>query len=86
MPRIDVETVGVPATDMSGRLGDIKSANMVMFGGWIAKTGLVRKESALKAVENLMAGKKARLVEDNIKAILEGMNYVEHTKGKDIRP
>jgi Pyruvate/2-oxoacid:ferredoxin oxidoreductase gamma subunit len=53
---------------------------MVMFGGWIAKTGLVQKESAFQALESLMAGEKKHLIENNKKAISEGINYVEHTK------
>jgi 2-oxoglutarate ferredoxin oxidoreductase subunit gamma len=80
VPRTDIETAAVPATDISGRLGDTKSANMVMFGGWIAKTGLVQKESAFQALESLMAGGKKHLIENNKKAISEGINYVEHTK------
>ncbi len=85
IPRTDIEMVGIPATDTSSRIGNTKSANMVMLGGWIAKTGMVRKESVFQAVESLMAGKKKNLIEDNKKAILEGIKHVEHTQGKDIR-
>jgi 2-oxoglutarate ferredoxin oxidoreductase subunit gamma len=85
IPRTDLEMVEIPATDISSRIGNTKSANMVMLGGWIAKTGMVRKESVFQAVESLMAGKKKNLIEDNKKAILEGIKHVEHTQGKDIR-
>lgn len=85
IPRTDIEMVGIPATDISNRIGNTKSANMVMLGGWIAKTGMVRKESVFQAVESLMAGKKKNLIEENKKAILEGIKHVEHTQGKDIR-
>jgi 2-oxoglutarate ferredoxin oxidoreductase subunit gamma len=83
--RTDIAMVGIPATDISNRIGNTKSANMVMLGGWIAKTGMMRKESVFQAVESLMAGKKKNLIEDNKKAILEGIKHVEHTQGKDIR-
>ena len=85
IPRTDIEIVGIPATDISSRIGDTKSANMVMLGGWIAKTGIIHKESALQAVESSMNGKKKNLIDNNKKAILEGMKYLENKKGKDIR-
>lgn len=85
IPRTDIEIVGIPATDISSRIGDTKSANMVMLGGWIAKTGIIHKESALQAVESSMTGKKKHLIDNNKKAILEGMKYLENKKGKDIR-
>lgn len=85
IPRTDIEIVGIPATDISSRIGDTKSANMVMLGGWIAKTGIIHKESALQAVESSMNGKKKNLIDNNKKAILEGMKYLENKKGKDLR-
>ncbi|MFH1025362.1 MAG: 2-oxoacid:acceptor oxidoreductase family protein, partial [Nitrospirota bacterium] len=85
IPRTDIEIVGIPATDISSRIGDTKSANMVMLGGWIAKTGIIHKESALQAVESSMKDKKKNLIDNNKKAILEGMKYLENKKGKDIR-
>jgi len=85
IPRTDIEIVGIPATDISSRIGDTKSANMVMLGGWIAKTGIIHKESVLQAVESSMNGKKKNLIDNNKKAILEGMKYLENKKGKDIR-
>lgn len=77
--RTDIETRGIPATNISSRLGDTKSANMVMLGGLIAKTGIVQKESVFQSIESLMEGKEASLIDNNQKAILEGMNYVENT-------
>jgi len=73
--RTDIETRGIPATNISSRLGDTKSANMVMLGGLIAKTGIVQKESVFQSIESLMEGKEASLIDNNQKAILEGMNY-----------
>jgi 2-oxoglutarate ferredoxin oxidoreductase subunit gamma len=81
VPRTGIKSVGIPATDISSRLGNTKSANMVMLGGLIAKTGVVKKESALLAVESQMEGKKRNLIDGNQKAILEGMKYSENSKG-----
>jgi 2-oxoglutarate ferredoxin oxidoreductase subunit gamma len=82
--RTDIETAGIPATDISSRLRDTKSANMVMLGGLIAKTGTVTKESAFQAIESVMSGKKKHLIENNKTAILEGMKYFEDTKSEDL--
>ena len=84
IPRTDIEIVGIPATDIANRAGNTKSANMVILGGLIAETGIVRKESAFQAVESSMKGKKKNLIDDNKKAILEGMKYRENQKSKDI--
>lgn len=84
--RTDIEMIGVPATEIANRVGDTKSANMVLLGSLIAETGVVSKESAFFALESLMAKKKKEIIENNKEAILEGVHYVEHTKSQDIRP
>jgi 2-oxoglutarate ferredoxin oxidoreductase subunit gamma len=81
--RNDIDIAGIPATDIANRIGHTKSANMVMLGGFIAKTGSVHRESSFQAVESLMQGKKKNLIEENQKAILEGIRYIENTEGKD---
>jgi 2-oxoglutarate ferredoxin oxidoreductase subunit gamma len=79
IPRTDIISVGIPSTDIAGSLGDTKSANMVMLGSIITQTGIVKKESAFQAIESLMEGKKKNLIDNNQKAILEGMAYRENT-------
>jgi len=86
IPRRDIVPVGIPATAISNRLGDTKSANMVVLGGVIAKTGIVHKESAFMALEGLTGGKKKNRIGINQKAIHEGMNYLETAESKNIRP
>lgn len=86
IPRSDIDAIGIPATDASTRLGNTKSANMVMLGALIAQTGIVQRESAFQAIQNLMEGKKQRLIEENRGAILEGMRCLENTEGAHIRP
>lgn len=85
--RADVENVSVPATEISKDIGNTKSANMVLLGAFIAKTGVINEASAFEAMENSMPGGKKRGFDvNNKKAISEGIRYVEDKKSKDIRP
>lgn len=84
IPRADIEAVGIPATDIARRLKNTQTANMVMLGSIIARTGVVEKRSAFRAIESLMDGNKKNLIDGNRKAILEGIKYSENTQGKDI--
>lgn len=78
--RTDIEIVGVPATDISGTIGNIKSANMVLLGALIAKTKLLKETSAFEALENSMDRRK-KGIEINKKAIMEGIRFFENKKG-----
>jgi len=79
--RTDVENVGIPATEISSRIGNTKSANMVMLRACIAKTGIVSDASAFEALESSMPNRKKKSIADNKEAIIEGMKCVEDKKG-----
>ena len=83
--RSDIDMAGVPATTIASRIGNTKSANMVLLGAFIAKTGSMRRESAVQAVESLMQGKRQNLIDENTAAILEGMRSIEDSEGTDTR-
>lgn len=82
--RADIDVVRIPVTDISSELGNAKSANMVMLGGLIAKTGIVRRDSVFHAIASVMEGKHKNLISGNQKAIAEGMKYIENPQGTDI--
>jgi 2-oxoglutarate ferredoxin oxidoreductase subunit gamma len=81
--RGDVQTVGVPATEISRTTGNTKSANMVLLGACLVKTGILNQTSIIRAIESLMPEKKKRIINDNKKAIIGGMKYIDNQKGKD---
>lgn len=83
--RTDVQCVSVPATEISNGIGNTKSANMVLLGAFIAKTGILNETSAFEALENSMPGEKKKGINGNKKALTEGMRFIEDKKGKDIR-
>ena len=78
--RTDIEAIGIPATIIANKIGGTKSANMVLTGAFIAKTGLLNKVSLMQAVESSLPENKKNIIEMNKKAVLEGIKYVENTK------
>jgi len=82
--RSDIISEGIPATEIASRAGNTKSANMVLLGAYIAKTGLIRKSLALQALENSLPESKQKLIDQNKEAIMKGISYFENTKSKNI--
>ncbi|RKX44867.1 MAG: 2-oxoacid:ferredoxin oxidoreductase subunit gamma, partial [Thermotogae bacterium] len=74
--RKDIEVIKVPANDIADKLGNLKVANMVMLGAYIAITDVVDKETVFEVLKRKLKGKKADLLDINRKAILEGMSLV----------
>jgi 2-oxoglutarate ferredoxin oxidoreductase subunit gamma len=79
--RTDIEAIGIPATIIANKIGGTKSANMVLTGAFIAKTGLLHKTSLLKAIEGSMPENKKKIIDINKKAAFEGIKYIENAKG-----
>lgn len=82
--RSDIKCEGIPATEIASRIGNTKSANMVLLGACIAKTGLFRKSHALQAVVNSLPESKRKLIDQNKEAIIKGISYFENSKSKNI--
>ena len=60
-----VDTIGLAES----KVGNEKTANMVMLGAILRITGVVEKAAMAKTFEKLMTGRKAKLIEPNMKAI-----------------
>jgi 2-oxoglutarate ferredoxin oxidoreductase subunit gamma len=78
--RTDVETEGVPATEISSRIGNTKSTNMVLLGALVAKTGILKKASIIEAIESSLPERKTNIIGNNKKAVMEGMSFIEDKK------
>jgi 2-oxoglutarate ferredoxin oxidoreductase subunit gamma len=78
--RTDIETVGVPATEISSQAGNTKSANMIMLGAFIKKAGILNEASVFEAVESSMPAGKNNSIENNKKAVNEGIRFIEDKK------
>jgi 2-oxoglutarate ferredoxin oxidoreductase subunit gamma len=70
--RKDVSTVSIEANEVASKVGSERAANMVMLGAYIACTQVVSKTSILEGLKELF-GKKADLLETNVRAFEEGL-------------
>ncbi len=87
MPKVKGHTilVPVPATEIARTAATTKSANMVMLGAIIAKTGILGLKSLRKVFDR--SGRTAPQASSNIniRTIQEGMKYIEDQKSHDSR-
>lgn len=70
--RNDLKVVNIPATEIAHRLGNVRVANSVILGALIAATEILQLKSMERAVETMMAQKKASLVALNLEALRAG--------------
>jgi len=75
LSRGDINVISVPANGIAEKLGSPRSANMVMLGAFIRKSGLVSLDSLINALKSTL-GKKQKLVDINEKALKAGYELV----------
>jgi len=95
--REDIHVIHIPATEIAASIAEseapnknpvltatrVRSANMVMFGALLAKTGIVKVETAIHALERLTSSKREKTLEGNKKAVMRGVAYIASKKSKD---
>jgi 2-oxoglutarate ferredoxin oxidoreductase subunit gamma len=69
------QVVRLPATDIAEQIGQIRVANIVALGKYLAIRKIVRQESVSRALEVLLARKKKELLDLNRKALVTGYEY-----------
>jgi 2-oxoglutarate ferredoxin oxidoreductase subunit gamma len=74
--RGDINILGIPANSIAENLGSPRSANMVMLGAFIKKSGLVSLGSVIYALKSTL-GKKQKLVAVNEKALKAGYDQTD---------
>lgn len=74
--RDDVETYYIPANDIANRLGNVRVANMVMFGAFLKRTGIVSVDVAEYCFKKMLGESKAHMVDINHRALQEGMALI----------
>ncbi|HOO74886.1 MAG: 2-oxoacid:acceptor oxidoreductase family protein [Thermotogae bacterium] len=71
--RTDINLFKVPANEIAEGLGNIKVQNMVMLGAYLGATDAIPLEVVEDALKHKLTGKKAALIDLNMRAIKEGM-------------
>jgi len=75
--RDDLHTYYIPANDIALELGNIRIANMVMLGAYIALSKVVKMESIIDSLKKVLGKGKANLIDINVEALLKGAGLVE---------
>jgi len=70
--RTDLQVVYVAATELADHEGTTKAANLVMLGAYCGAKAIVKKETVEHAIEATFAGKKAEVVQTNLRAFARG--------------
>ncbi len=74
--RGDIEVVSIPANAVAEKLGNIKSANMVILGAFIKKSNLVSLESLIDGLTVALKGNQ-KLITFNKDALNAGYNLFQ---------
>ena len=77
--RHDVEIIKIPSSDIAEKMGNPRTANTVMMGAFLKKTGLVPPDIYLKSLEEVMGSKKKSIIEINRKAFSAGFKFLEES-------
>lgn len=75
--RNDVKVIKIPADDIADKLGNSRSANMVILGAYVGQSGIVKMDTIFKALEKALAGRNKKLLEINKEALKQGAELVE---------
>lgn len=73
----DARGIYVPCGDIADRLGNPKTANMVMVGAYAAATGFLEEDTLRRLLQHMFTGPKAALVELNLEAMRRGGECVK---------
>lgn len=70
--RTDITYKFVPMTEIASDLGNQKMANIVSLGAFIKALPIVKKDSVISVMKSKLTGKKAQMLDGNIKALEKG--------------
>lgn len=70
--RTDVTAVAVPCNEIAEKLGNSRTANMVMLGAIIERTGVISIDSAMEALKQTFGPRKEHLLPINRQAMEAG--------------
>lgn len=72
----NIKIFRVPANEIANELGNLRVANMVILGAYIAIRKSIKTETILKALQDTLGKKSAKIIELNKKAIEKGEKVI----------
>ncbi len=80
--RSDIECIMEPLSDLAARSKEKMLLNIMALGILIKKTGILSKESVIKALEKVSSAKKPEFLKFNIQSFEAGYNLQKSTPNK----
>jgi 2-oxoglutarate ferredoxin oxidoreductase subunit gamma len=74
--RADLRPYYIDATNIADKLGSVKSTNMVMLGGLIKATGIIKRDTIINILPEVISSRNKSLLEINAAALKEGYNSI----------
>jgi len=74
--RDDIQVVKVPANDIANELGNLRVANMVALGTYIARSKSVKMETVFEALEQTLDKSQEKIIALNKEALKRGEKIV----------
>jgi 2-oxoglutarate ferredoxin oxidoreductase subunit gamma len=74
--RDDVQVIKIPANDIANELGNLRVANMVTLGAYVAKSKSVQMGTIIQALEDMLGKKSEKIMELNKEALKRGEKIV----------
>lgn len=70
----DPRVTSIDATAMAGAIGNVRAANFIMLGAYLARRRTVSPEAVERLTRTMLAGKNPALVELNIRGLKMGLS------------
>lgn len=74
--RDDIRIVSAPATEEANKLGNVKTANIILLGIYVKSTNFFNKKFAEDSIKNYFGNKKKSVIDMNLGAFEIGYNLV----------
>ncbi|MGQ9490461.1 MAG: 2-oxoacid:acceptor oxidoreductase family protein [Anaerolineae bacterium] len=77
--RTDIRYVAVPANEIAEELGNVRQANVVLLGAYLAASGLLPLQAVELALDNHLPERQRKFLESNKEALRRGAACVSAT-------
>ncbi len=74
--RNDIDVYYIPANEIADKLGNTRVAGMVILGAYLKLSNIVKPESIIESLKNVLGEKKAHLIPINERALKKGTELV----------
>lgn len=81
--RTDVRVLAVPANKIANELGDLRIANMVALGAYLATTRVVGSDTVLDAMKKVLPERRHNLIPLNRQALARGIEIASIWHSRD---